>query len=166
MSKMKWVGIGLLSLLCLPQMVNAADMKVGVIDFRLLVSQSKDVKAAKKTLEAQFKPKQEAIVALQNSIKADMEKFQRDAAVMTDVQKKSLQEKVLKARDELNARGREYEQALNQAQNKTMQAFFAKVKKIVDEVAASDKYDLILQRENTPFAKSSMDITAKVAKKL
>lgn len=166
MKKCKLVGFLMLAVICLPQWASAQEMKVGVIDFRVLVSQSKDVKAARKTLEAKFKPKQEEIMALQTSIKADMEKFQRDGAVMTEAQKKELQAKVFKARDELNTKGRAYEQALNAARNKTMQDFFEKVKKVIDQVAKAENYDLILQRENTPFTKTSMDITNKVAKKL
>lgn len=166
MKKIKSLILMMMALLCVSQLANAKDMKVGVIDFRKLVSESKDVIAARKKLEGQFKPKQEEIVALQKSIKEDMEKFQRDAAVMTETQKKAMQEKVLKARQELSTKGSAYEQQLNQARNQTMQTFFDKVKKVVDEVAKEGHYDLILQRENTPYANAAMDITDKVAQKL
>lgn len=166
MKKMKMIVLMMVALLCLPQLASAKDMKVGVIDFRKLVSESKDVKAARTKLEGQFKPKQAEIMALQKSVKEDMEKFQRDASVMTDTQKKELQQKVMKARQELSVKGNAYEQQLNQARNQTMQVFFEKVKKVVDEVAKEGHYDLILQRENTPYANSAMDITNQVAKKL
>lgn len=166
MKQLRIVSLVVLSMLLFPQMVSAADMKVGVLDFRQLVAESKEVKNARKELEAKFKPKQEEIITLQNALKADMEKFQRDGAVMTEAQKKTLQEKVLTAREDLNSKARDYEQALNQAQNQTMQTFFEKVKKVVDEIAKKEKFDLILQKEGTPYARSSMDITNKVAKKL
>jgi Skp family chaperone for outer membrane proteins len=47
-----------------------------------------------------------------------------------------------------------------------MQTFFEKVKKVVDNIAKAEKYDLILQKEGVPFASTSMDITKQVITKL
>jgi outer membrane protein len=146
--------------------IHADVLKVGVVDLHKVVSEASQVKAIKKALETKFKPRQQKLVALQEAVKLDMTTFQRDSSVMADAKKKALQEKIVKARQELAQKGQAYEQELGDAQNKAMQQFFEKVKGIVEGIAKDGKFDLVLQNEGLPYAAPKLDITDKVLSKL
>lgn len=145
---------------------SAKEMKVGVIDLHKIVAESAEVNKIKKQLETKFKPRQKKLLALQATLKADMEKLTRDASVMTETQKKALQKKVMEQQAKMQALGQAYQSELGQAQNEAMKTFFDHVKKVVDEVAKADHYDLILQKEGVPFVANQMNITDKVMAKL
>jgi Skp family chaperone for outer membrane proteins len=47
-----------------------------------------------------------------------------------------------------------------------LQGFMNKLSAVVNSIAKSGNYDLILQRSGVPYAKDNMDITAQVLKQL
>lgn len=144
----------------------AADMKIGVIDLHQIVAQASEVKKIKQDLEKKFKPRQSKLMAEQKSVRENIDKLKRDSSVMSQGQKKSLQDKIIQAQAELERSGQAYQQELNEAQNQAMQAFFEKVKKTVDSVAKSEKYSLVMQKESVPYVAAQYDITKKILSKL
>jgi outer membrane protein len=107
------------------------------------------------------------LVELQNNIQEDMKKLQRDNTILTDDQKQKMQQDIIAKRKDFEEKARNFQQEVNQAQNAAMQKLFNKVKGVVDSVAKSEKYDLILQKEAVQFSASDAnDITPKVIAKL
>lgn len=144
----------------------AANLKIGVVDIRELASKSKEIAKAKTELGGQFKSRQQEIVALQEKLKKDIEEFKRNASVMTQKDKNSAQEKIIKTRQEYAVKGQTYEQDVAKAQQQLTNNFLKKVKSAVDDIAKTDKYDLILQKDNVPYSATALDITSQVMKKL
>ncbi len=166
MKKQSWL-VGLFVLLsgfCLS--VQAATPKVGVVDLAQVMAQAKQGNEIKAKLAKEFEPRKKELMSFQDSIKVDIEKLQRDDAIMTDAQKTALQQKIMKDRKSFEEQGQGYQQELNAAHNQAMQSFLGEVKKVVDVIAKAEKYDVILQKEGVFFAISGMDITNKVVAKL
>lgn len=166
MKKQTWL-VGLFAVLSAFSLsVQAASPKVGVVDLGQVMAQAKQGNEIRQKLEKEFEPRKKQLMSFQDSIKADIEKLQRDDAIMTDAQKTTLQQKIMKDRKSFEEQGQAYQQELNAAHNKAMQAFMADVKKVVDEIAKAGKYDVILQKEGVFFSTSAMDLTSKVVAKL
>lgn len=146
--------------------VNAADMKIGVVDYRQILQQSPQIKKIKTKLEKQFKARQQKILAMQQELKSDMEKMSRDTAIMTTSQKSRLQEKIVREKRDIERQGQDFQQDMNTAQNKVMQKFFAGVSDVVEQVAKEGHYDIVLQKEGVPYSAKNIDLTAKVLKAL
>ncbi len=144
----------------------AGQLKIGVIDIREVATKSSDVAKAKTALMVKFKTRQQEIIKLQEQLKADVDKFKRDAAVMTKKDKQAQQQKILKERQEYALKGQAYEQDLAKEQQKMTNDFLKRVKNVVDKIAKKEKYDLILQKENVPYSSEALDITAAVIKQL
>ena len=140
----------------------AADMKIAVVDYRQIVQSSSKIKTIKSKLEKQFKARQQKILAMQQELKADMEKATRDAAIMTSGQKSQLQDKIVREKRDIERQGQDFQQDINLAQNKAMQKFFAGVSEIVEQIAKEQHYDIVLQKEGVPYSAKSIDITSKV----
>ncbi len=145
---------------------NAADVKIGVIDLHEILQQSTEAKAINKKLEDQFKPRQEKIVAKQKDVKAEMDKYSKNSAVMNESQKSAAQEQIVKDRRDLDRMEQDYQQDLGVAQNQAMSEFLAKLKTVITQVAKKDGYDLILQKDGVPYANDSIDVTAQILKAL
>lgn len=62
--------------------------KIGVVDLQKIMQTSSQIKEIQKKLEKEFKPRRDKLVAIEASIKADMEKFKRDSAILSASQKK------------------------------------------------------------------------------
>ncbi len=166
MKKQSWL-VGLFIVLSgLGINVQAATSKVGIVDLAKIMAQAKQGNEIKAKLAKEFEPRKKSLMSFQDSIKADIEKLQRDDAIMTDAQKTALQQKIMTDRKAFEEKGQAYQKELTAAHNKAMQLFFGDVKKVVDVIAKSGKYDMILQKEGVFYSASNMDITSQVVAKL
>ena len=144
----------------------AAEMKIGVLDLHKIIQQSAEVKTINQQLEKTFKPRQQAIVKMQQELEADVAKFKRNSSVLSAADKAQLEDKIHNNKITLSRKEQDYQQELMSEQNKSMQKFFNKLRKAVTAFAERNKYDLILQKEAVPFASSSVEITDQVLKDL
>ena len=146
--------------------VQADGTRVGVVDLQKIMQTSTEMKEVQLKLEKEFKPRRDKLVAAEESIKSDMEKFKRDSAVMSQSQKKDLEQKIVKAQQDFERNGQQYQQELGAAHNKAMEGFYNKVKEIIAKVAEKEKYDLVLQKDAAPFSANKVDVTAQVMKSI
>lgn len=144
----------------------AAEMKVGVIDIHRILGESKQAKAAREKLEKTFKPREAKIQELQKSYKDDVAKLERDASVISASDKQKLQDKITNEGRDLQRLQRDYQQDASVAENREMKEFLQTLKKTVDNYAESQGYDIILQKDQIPYANPRNDITNEILKKL
>jgi outer membrane protein len=144
--------------------VFADPAKIGVVDLQKIMQTSSQIKDIQKKLEKEFKPRRDKLIAMEASIKADMEKFKRDSAVLSATQKKDIEKKIVGAQQQFERDGQQYQQELSTANNEAMEGLYTKVRAAISKVANDDKYDLIVQKDAAPFSSDSLDVTDKVAK--
>ncbi|RMX17687.1 OmpH family outer membrane protein [Legionella jordanis] len=140
--------------------------KIGVVDLQKIMQTSSQMKAIQEKLEKDFKPRRDKLVAMEESLKKDMEKFKRDSTVMSQTQKKDMEKKIVTAQRTFEREGQQYQQELSTAHNEAMEELYSKIRKAINKVAETDKYDLILQKDATPFSVSQLDITDSVLKEI
>lgn len=144
--------------------VFADTAKIGVVDLQKIMQTSSQIKEIQQKLEKEFKPRRDKLIAVEAKIKADMEKFKRDSAVLSATQKKEMERKIVSAQQQFERDGQQYQQELSTANNEAMEGLYAKVRAAISKVAKDDKYDLIVQKDAAPFSSESLDVTDKVAK--
>jgi len=157
------LAIGLVSMLF---GFNASAQKIGIVDINKVMSSSKDAASIKSELEAKYKPREQKLLGEQKAIQEEIKKLQRDDSIMTEAQKKSLQEKIMAYRKNFEAKGRSFQQEVNAAQSQAMKNLFDKVKVVVDTVAKNNKFDVVFQKDAVQYIAPGNDITAKVIAKL
>ena len=145
---------------------NAAEMKIAVVDVNQVIQQSSKMKTVADQMSKEFKPRQEKIVKLQKQLKTDLEKLQRDETVMSNTEKKKLQDKIVSTKRELQRTEEDFQQDLNREQGREMEKFTANFKVAVDKIAKNGHYNLILQKNSVPYADANIDITDQVIKAL
>lgn len=140
--------------------------KIGVVDLQKIMQTSSQMKAIQQKLEKDFKPRRDKLVAMEEGLKQDMEKFKRDSAVMSDSQKKELEKKILAGQQTFEREGQQYQQELSTAHNEAMEELYGKIRKAIAKVAETDKYDIVLQKDAAPFSSDKLDITDSVVKQI
>lgn len=145
---------------------SADGVKIGVVDLQKIMQTSSQMKTIQEKLEKEFKPRRDKLVAMEDNLKKDMEKFKRDAAILSQTQKKDLEKKIVAAQQSFERQGQQYQQELSTAHNEAMEELYGKIRKAITKVAETDKYDLILQKDAVPFSTEKLDITANVIKNI
>ncbi|HAT6978113.1 TPA: OmpH family outer membrane protein [Legionella pneumophila] len=138
--------------------------KIGVVDLQKIMQTSNQMKEIQQKLEKEFKPRRDKLVAMEASLKSDMEKFKRDGAIMSASQKKDLEKKIVAAQQQFERDGQQYQQELSTAHNEAMEGLYNKVRTAITKIAKDEKYDIIVQKDAAPFSSESLDVTDKVIK--
>jgi outer membrane protein len=159
---MKKVFFTIIGALLFSTSVFAADLKIGVLDLQKVLASAPQVEAMKAKLKSQFDPKGKELESLQNTLKADVAKYQKNEAVMKDQDRKGMQEKIMGEQKQLQEKQGSFQQSLVAAQNQAMQTILKQVQDIVSNIATKDKYDLILLKAALGYSKDNMEITNQV----
>jgi outer membrane protein len=144
--------------------IFADTAKIGVVDLQKIMQTSSQMKDIQQKLEKEFKPRRDKLMAVESSLKSDMEKFKRDGAIMSATQKKDLEKKIVAAQQQFERDGQQYQQELSTAHNEAMESLYAKVRAAISKIAKDEKYDIIVQKDATPFSADILDVTDKVVK--
>lgn len=139
-----------------------ANLKIGVVDMRMVIDNSPQMKAAANNLRSEFKPRQDKIIAAQQALQKDQDKLKRDGAVMSQSDATALQAQITTEGRDLQRMQEDYMQDLRTAQQTAMQSFLTSVDAIVQKITAQNSYDLILRRDTVAYASPRTDITQQV----
>ncbi len=140
--------------------------KIGVVDLQKIMQTSTQMKGIQEKLEKEFKPRRDKLVAMEDGLKKDMEKFKRDTAIMSQTQRKDLEKQIVGTQQQFEREGQQYQQELSTAHNEAMEEFYNKIRAAIAKVAESEKYDLVFQKDAAPFSVEKLDVTAKVMQEI
>ena len=140
--------------------------KIGVVDLQKIMQTSVQMKAIQEKLEKEFKPRRDKLVAMEDGLKKNMEKFKRDTAIMSQTQRKDLEKQIVGTQQQFEREGQQYQQELSTAHNEAMEEFYNKIRAAIAKVAESEKYDLVFQKDAAPFSVDKLDVTVKVMQEI
>lgn len=146
--------------------VFAANMKIGILSVQEVLHKAPQVAALQTKLKNQFKPEQAKLVAAQKQLTADIQKLNRDSAVMKAADKKALQQKIIKEQRAFQQLQAGFQHDLTVAQNGAMKAVLNDIRGAVNKIAAKGHYNLILVKSAVAYNDSNLDITKQVISRL
>jgi outer membrane protein len=141
--------------------VAAADLKIGVVDIAKLFEESPQAKVVQDSLKAEFGPRLQQLIAQEQSLKTNNEKYQKDAATMAPDQRtktekdlrdraREIERKKAELQDDSNAKRQE-------EMNKLQRLLFGEVR----DYAKAQNFDIVIA-EGVIYATPTVDITAAV----
>ena len=165
---MKQVGsvLSALVLMISSACVWAEGTKIGVVDLQKIMQTATQMKLIQDRLEKEFKPRRDKLIAMEEGLKSDMEKFKRDSAILTATQRKDLEKKIVATQQQFEREGQQYQQELSTAHNDAMEDFYNKIRAAIAKVAQSESYDLVFQKDAAPFSVDKLDVTSKVMQEI
>ena len=163
--------IGLLStailVLCLSVIsVDAADVKIGVVDFQQVMEGSEpgkkfeaDMKKEGQQMEAEIKKGQEELKALK-------EKVERESMVMSEKAKEEKQIEFNVKLSGLQKKQAQFRKDFLTKQRQGVSQFRVEVIEIAHEIGKAEKFDMIVSKDALLYMDAGVDITPKVIKAL
>lgn len=158
------IALGCLATLFLSTPV-LAEMKLGFVDVRAVLTESKAGIQHRANLEMYVKDKQAAFKKEEDKLTALRASLEKESLTLTDAQKqekqRSFQEKVQAFQKQAQDADRELRQKDTEFTNSAIDT----IRKITAEVAKAEKVNMVLGRNEIIFADDALDLTAKVREK-
>lgn len=153
--------------LALPlSLAQAADVKIGYVSIAKILNGSPQAEAASKRLEQEFAPRKKGLDEALKSLRKQEEKLAKDGAVMSDSQRRNLENDVRNQARELKRTSDEFREDFNLRRNEELGKFQKQVLDVINSVAKEEGFDLVINDQATLYASPQVDVTDKVLKRL
>lgn len=162
------LACGTALLLTVSSQAIADDLKVGVVNFKTCLEQSKIGKQEQASFEA-MKKQMEAILEEKGKVMESLEAKAKDADYMDSLSPEAegeFHKKGRELRQELMQLQNQYMQTLNQANFKIVQKLNELISHASKEIASEKKLDLILNEEGCFYYGPRLDISNVVSTKM
>ena len=141
---------------------HAGDFKVGVVDTERVLRESVPAIKAEKKIEKEFLARDAEIKALIKQAKDLQALLEKDNNKLSDADHRNKERELTGMNVNLQRMQREFREDLNLRKNEELAAVLDKANKAIQQIAAAEKYDLILQE--AVYRNPKIDITDKVIK--
>ncbi len=158
------VSVGVASLLmALP--VAAADLKLGYVDAVRLFQDAPQAAQAEVMLREEFSEREKGLLAQQKKAKALEDRLRRDGMVMSESERKKIENELLDISRDMRRGQEEFREDLNRRRNEEIAKVQEFIKEVIDKVGREGKFDLIFF-EGIAYANAELEITSQVLARL
>lgn len=142
------------------------EIKVAVVNVQKAILDSENAQKLLKQIQDEFKVEQDGIRKIETEITSLVERLRKDSEVMSDNQKRKLQQEIETKQSDYRYQGQKLQKRVEGRQQELFSGVDVKVQKAIEELVKADDYDLILPRQGVLYAGDLYDITRKVTEKL
>ncbi|MBI5437819.1 MAG: OmpH family outer membrane protein [Nitrosomonadales bacterium] len=158
------IKAGMLAMLLGAGAVQAADIKVGVVDTERVLRESAPAVRAEKKIEKEFSGRDQEIKKLVKQVKELQALLEKDGSTLSDADHRNKERELIGLNVNLQRMQREFREDLNLRKNEELAIVLEQTNKAIQAIAESEKYDLILQE--VVYRNPRIEITDKVIKYL
>jgi len=145
---------------------HAQDLKIGIVNPERILSESVVAKAATARLKTEFSGREAQITKDGASLKAAIDKFQKDAPTMADTTRSTREKQLSAQEDDFQAKRRQFQEDLANRRNTELEKIQESSKRIIKQIAETEKYSIILGADAVVYTQPKYDITDQVIKAL
>ncbi len=160
--KLKLLTLVLISLLSLSVQANG---KYAFIDPKVLLEQSPQARSALETLKNEFRDRELKLRELVDEINAKEKSYQNDSAIMSDDQKKKVEEEIVQRKRKFQFDQQTIREDLQKRRNQLLAEVRNAVSLVIRDYGIKNGYDFIFS-DGVAFAADSVNITAEILKEL
>jgi outer membrane protein len=158
-------GVFLLSCVVMITAAEAVDLKIGAVNAVKLLDEAPQKDAALERLKKEFEARNKELVAKQKELRELEDKFNRDAAIMSESDRKALERDILNQNRDLKRDQDIFREDYNIRRNEEFRKLQEDIAKAIVGLAEKKKYDLVVY-EGVIYASDKVDVTADVLKLL
>ena len=156
------LGIALAATLASAQ---ASDYKIGFVNTERLFKEAAPAKRAQAKLEREFAGRDADIQKLNKQVRDLQALLEKDGVTMAESERRNKERDLANMSRDLQRLQREFREDLNLRRNEELAAVQERANKVIQQIAESEKFDLILQ-DPVVYASGRIDITDKVIRAL
>lgn len=144
---------------------QAADLKVGFVNVQAVMQAAPQAEQATKTLEEEFAPQQREMIADSNELKSMQEKYQKDAAVMSDSERQSMERRIRDLQRDLQRRQQQLQEDVQIRRNEVLSSLQRAALEATEAYAKENGFDLILI-DGVVYASDAVNVTSQVVERI
>ena len=145
---------------------SADDLKIGVVNMQKVLNTSSAGKRAQSVIEQKMKSYESTFKKDRDSLLSMRDELEKKSSAWSDSMKQQKFGEFQKKSAEFSNREREANQELRKLQERHVQPVLKKLEEVVQNVAKSGGYDIIVPHNTILFASGKLDITDQVTKAL
>lgn len=157
---------GIVLMLALASFSLQAAGKFAFINSKVLLEQSPQAQAANAELQKQFGEREQSLRELAKTIQEQEKTYQTDRAIMSDDQKKKVEEEIIQNKRRFQFEQQSLKDDLQARQRELLQEVQIAVKTVIQEYGESQGYDFIFTDSSIAFASDAVDITDEILEQL
>lgn len=150
----------------LAQEAGGPPQKVAVLDMAQALFNSDKAKAVDQEVQTQTADDQAKVRALAEEATALQEKLQKDAAVMSEDDKRKTAEQIQEIGVQYNFLVEKIQKLVQDRRQQFQETYAPNLIQAITEVVEAENYDIVYRSEAVLHYRSAYDITAKVTEKL
>jgi outer membrane protein len=143
-----------------------APEKVAILDMAAALFNSDRAKQIEEQLQGETSEDEQKIRSLAEQGRALQEKMQKDAAVMSDADRRKTEEQLQEINVQYQFLIQKVQNLLNERRQQFQQTYAPNLVQAIQEVVEEGSYDLVLRADAVLHFSNAYDITARVTEKL
>lgn len=147
-------------------LVFASSIKIGVVNTEKILRESSPALQAQKKIEQEFMPRDEEIKKITAQAKILQEKLEKNGATMEETERRSLERNLANLSREYQRAQKQMREDLSARQNEEYGLILDRINRAISKIAEREKYDLILQLQDSVYRSQRIDITDQVTRAL
>ena len=140
------------------------NLKIGFVNTERVFKESAPAVRSQKKLQQEFSVREEEIKAVDFEAKEIRQRLEKDGLIIEETQRRNLEGELGRLSREMQRLQREFQEELNLAKNTEMKVILKIANEAIQQIAVSEKFDLILQE--AVYRSDRLDITDKVIEAL
>jgi outer membrane protein len=144
----------------------AEDIKIGVVDTERILAESVPAIRALKKIEREFLPRDQELKKLAMQAKELQELLEKEGKTMPEAERRNKERDLASLNREYQRAQRQMREDLSLRQNDEVATLQLTATKVIQVIAETEKYDLILPLRDLVYRSPRVDITEKVIKAL
>lgn len=144
----------------------AGDLKIGIVNTEKILRDSLPAVQAHKKIEQEFMPRDEDIKKMAKQAKVLQDKLEKDSGTMDEAERRHLERNLANISREFQRAQRQMKEDLSVRQNEEYGVILERTNRAIKNIAETEKYDLILQLQDSVYRSQRIDITDRVIQAL
>lgn len=142
----------------------SSQLKIGVVNMERILRESKTAQRASDRLNEEGQRRQEEIEAMSRRFKTKLERFEKDAASMSEAERVNERRELAEMERDVTRRSREAREEFNQRRNEEVLLLQNRAARIIQDVSRREHFDLVLYEFF--YASDRIDLTKRVIDEL
>ncbi|MEQ1662209.1 MAG: OmpH family outer membrane protein [Thiobacillus sp.] len=138
--------------------------KIGFVNTERILREAPLSVTAQKKLEREFATREQELQKLAKQARELQGQLDKESVTLSDSERKNKERELGNLNRDLQRQGREFREDLNQRRNEELGQIQERARKVIQDIAKSEKYDLIV--EQAVYVDPKSDITERVMKAL
>lgn len=145
--------------------IVVADTKIGFVNTEKLLREAPLSIAAQKRLEKEFSGREQELQKMARQARDIQTQLDKDGVTMSETERKNKERELANLNREFQRQSREFREDLNLRRNEELGQIQERARKVIIDIAKSEKYDIIIEQAAV-YVDPKSDITDRVMKAL